>query len=209
VLRSTIVRPSLAPWLSPPTACHCGKNSGSACSHQNSIRIHWLLYLGHNQADGKPGLAMPIFVPLEVREHTLAHPLDTPLDNRPQRPQHWTPLVHAPVRTTGKPELGPERKSTPQAKIRISFLASRKPSGQRLARRRRKRHGDNGNQLRLVEMLCFGVQNEHQNEHDDAESQRRQDNLKPLEIWIFGRCHSDSHNGINFCQFVRSKLFPA
>jgi len=144
VLRNTNVRfgLGLSPWQQ--AVCHCESNNDSAYCHRSSTRNRSLLYRGHNPADGTPGLAMPVFVPLAKRADTLAHLSDRLRGNRPQRLQHQTPLVRVPVRTIGKPEPAPERKSTPQAKIRISFFASRKPSCQRFARCRSKRHGDDG-----------------------------------------------------------------
>ena len=80
--------------------------------------------------DDKRDVAKPVFVLLVVRADTLARQFGKPQGSHRQRLDCSISSVHALDRKSGRPEPAPTSKSRLPAIVKISFLASRKPSCQ-------------------------------------------------------------------------------
>jgi len=80
--------------------------------------------------DDKRDVAKPVFVLLVVRADTLARQFDRLQGSRQQQSDCFVLSVHALDRKSGRPEPAPTSKSRLPAIVKISFLASRKPSCQ-------------------------------------------------------------------------------
>jgi len=80
--------------------------------------------------DDRRDLAMLESVPLVVRADMLARLSDRSPGSRQQQSDCFVLSVHALDRKSGRPEPAPTSKSRLPAIVKISFLASRKPSCQ-------------------------------------------------------------------------------
>jgi hypothetical protein len=88
------------------------------------------MFQEHSPTDDRRDLAMPRFVPLLMRADMLAHQFGKLQGSRQQQLNCSILLVHALDRKSDKPEPAPTSKSGLLAVVKISFLASRKPSCQ-------------------------------------------------------------------------------
>jgi hypothetical protein len=116
------------PWQQ--AVCRCGSNNGLVGLRQSSNRNRWQMFQEHSPTDDRRDLAMPRFVPLLMRADMLAHQFGKPQGSHRQRLDCSISSVHALDRKSGKPEPAPTSKSGLLAILKISFLASRKPSCQ-------------------------------------------------------------------------------
>jgi len=88
------------------------------------------MFQEHSPTDDRRDLAKPRFVPLLMRADKLARQFDRSPDSRQQQSDCFLLSVHALDRKSGRPEPAPTSKSGLLAIVKISFLASRKPSCQ-------------------------------------------------------------------------------
>ena len=88
------------------------------------------MFQEHSPTDDRRDLAKLESVPLLVRADTLARQFGKPQGSHRQRTDCLLLSVHALDRKSGKPEPAPKSKSGLLAVVKISFLASRKPSCQ-------------------------------------------------------------------------------